>query len=300
MLLAYGHRKQSVTRLRSGERNLAKNPDEVIWKRQLYFKSTDNTELHHEIDRIKNEALVERHKIRFVIITNFDQFLAVDTKTKDTLDIEFDELTKYFDFFLPWAGMEKAVYRGENPADVKAAEKMAQLFDLIRADNFNDDNRDDTEALHNLNVFLTRLLFCFFAEDTEIFGANQFSESIESHTEKDGSNLHEYLDRLFLILNTPDNKRREIPDYLASFPYVNGGLFSDDIFSPHFSTKSRKILIECGSDLDWSDINPDIFGSMFQAVVHTEQRSDMGQHYTSVPNIMKVIEPLFLNDLKTR
>ncbi|WP_296593211.1 DNA methyltransferase [Methylophaga sp.] len=302
LLLTYGHRKQSVSRLRSGERNLASKdnqPDhqEVIWKRHVYFKQVHDGELHAEIDRIKNEKLVNTNKIRFVIVTDFDHLLAIDTKTSNSLDIDLKDLTKQFDFFLPWAGMEKAVYQGENPADIKAAEKMAKLFDLIREDNFDDTNKDDTKALHNLNVFLTRLLFCFFAEDTEIFETNQFSLAIQSHTEKDGSNLASYLDRLFQVMNTSPTDRKELPGYLADFPYVNGGLFAEDIPSPNFSPKSRRMLIECGSELDWSGINPDIFGSMIQAVVHPDQRGNMGMHYTSITNIMKVIEPLFLNDL---
>jgi type II restriction/modification system DNA methylase subunit YeeA len=302
LLLAYGHRKQSVSRLRSGERNLASkgnefNHCEIVWKRHLYFKQVESGELLAEIDQMRKEKLVAAYKIRFVIVTDFDQLFAHDLKTNDRLDISLNELPNKFDFFLPWAGMEKAVYQGENPADVKAAEKMAKLFDLIKGDNFDESNKDDTEALHGLNVFLTRLLFCFFAEDTEIFADNQFSNAIQSHTKDDGSDLSNYLNRLFTVLNTSGSDRGELPDYLSDFPYVNGGLFATDIFSPSFTAKSRRMLIECGSELDWSDINPDIFGSMIQAVVHSDQRSGMGMHYTSVTNIMKVIEPLFLNDL---
>jgi hypothetical protein len=311
LLLAYGHRKQSVSRLRSGERNLAikgkgagveVSHNEIIWKRHLYYKTVDGDSLLSEIDQMRKEKLVSTNKIRFIIVTDFDHLFAHDLKTNDRLDISLSELPNKFDFFLPWAGMEKAVYQGENPADVKAAEKMAKLFDLIKDDNFDESNKDDTEALHGLNVFLTRLLFCFFAEDTEIFKDNQFSNAIQSHTKDDGSDLSDYLNRLFLVLNTADRDRAQLPnaplpEYLDNFPYVNGGLFADDIPSPTFSAKSRRMLIECGSQLDWSDINPDIFGSMIQAVVHPDQRGGMGMHYTSVTNIMKVIEPLFLNDL---
>lgn len=311
LLLAYGHRKQSVSRLRSGERNLAlkgkgagaeASHNETIWKRHLYYKQVEGNALLSEIDQMRKEKLVSTNKIRFIIVTDFDHLFAHDLKTNDRLDISFSELPNKFDFFLPWAGMEKAVYQGENPADVKAAEKMAKLFDLIKDDNFDESNKDDTEALHGLNVFLTRLLFCFFAEDTEIFQDNQFSNVIQSHTKDDGSDLSGYLNRLFLVLNTADSDRSQLPnaplpEYLDNFPYVNGGLFADDIPSPTFSAKSRRMLIECGSQLDWSDINPDIFGSMIQAVVHPDQRGGMGMHYTSVTNIMKVIEPLFLNDL---
>ncbi len=170
LLLAYGHRKQSVTRLKTGERNLARDEaDTVLWKRNLYFKVDKNSELHGVIDDMQKEKVVNRHKIRFVIATDFETFLAIDTKTGDSLDIELKDLAKKFDFFLPWAGMEKSVYQGENPADVKAAEKLAKLFDEIKADNFDATKANDPAKLHELNVFLSRLLFCFFAEDTEIF-----------------------------------------------------------------------------------------------------------------------------------
>ena len=297
LMAAYGHRKTTIGRIKSGERNLAKVEGEVRAKRHIYFKQSQNDCVLLDIDNMKKEPSVTRDKIRFVIATDFSQFVALDTRTHDTLDIEFTELGKHFDFFLPWAGMEKAVYQGENPADVKAAEKMAKLFDLIKADNFNEESKDDTNALHNLNVFLTRLLFCFFAEDTGIFTRNQFSENLESKTKADGSDVDGYLNRLFEVLNTNKEDRGELPDYLAQYEYVNGGLFANTIASPRFSTKSRKMLIECGSELDWSDINPDIFGSMIQAVVHPDQRGGMGMHYTSVTNIMKVIEPLFLDEL---
>ncbi|KGT46219.1 DNA methyltransferase [Acinetobacter sp. HR7] len=298
LLLAYGHRSQSIGRVRNGERNLAEDKENnVFWKRQIYFKIAKQHDLHGLIDQMKNEKRTESNKIRFLIVTDFKNLLAVDTKTQDTLDVPFSDLAKKFDFFLPWAGMEKAVYQGENPADVKAAEKLAKLFDEIKADNFDEDDLNNKENLHQLNIFLSRLLFCYFAEDTEIFKDKQFTSAI-SKSNEDGSDLSALIGRLFKVLNqSSEDRETDLPDYLADFPYVNGGLFKDDIQVPKFTRKSRRILIECGKDLDWSDINPDIFGSMFQAVVHTEQRSTMGQHYTSVPNIMKVIEPLFLNDL---
>ncbi|MCW1276937.1 class I SAM-dependent DNA methyltransferase, partial [Acinetobacter baumannii] len=298
LLLAYGHRSQTIGRVRNGERNLAEDKENtVFWKRQIYFKIAKQHDLHGLIDQMKKEKRTESNKIRFLIVTDFKTLLAVDTKTQDTLDVPFGDLAKKFDFFLPWAGMEKAVYQGENPADVKAAEKLAKLFDEIKADNFDEDDLNNKENLHHLNIFLSRLLFCYFAEDTEIFKDKQFTSAI-SKSNEDGSDLSALIGRLFKVLNqSAEDRETDLPDYLADFPYVNGGLFKDDIQVPKFTRKSRRILIECGAELDWSDINPDIFGSMFQAVVHTEQRSTMGQHYTSVPNIMKVIEPLFLNDL---
>lgn len=293
LLLAYGHRKSVVSRVKSGERNLSKNVGEVILKRHLYFKPCKSN-LFAEIDAIKNSKIVANNKIRFVVVTDFSQLIAIDTKTQDTLDIELSQLAKHFDFFLPWAGMEKMVYRGENPADVKAAEKMAEFFDHIKETNY--PANATKEQLHELVVFLNRLLFCFFAEDTKIFSENQFTNLLNQHTQEDGSDLNGLFERLFEVFNTPAHQRNDLPQYLNSFPYVNGGLFKKGIKVPNFDAKARRMLLDSGS-LDWSDINPDIFGSMIQGVANPETRSKMGMHYTSVSNIMKVIEPLFLNDL---
>ncbi len=292
LLLAYGLPKASISRLQKGGLNLSKNENEILWKKKLFFKVVTTNELYSTTDSYKNQPDLIKHDPRFIIITDYQQLLAIDTKTFETLDTKITELDKCFDFFLPWAGMEKASYQGENPADVKAAEKMAKLFDELKKDNPELINK---EQLHSLNVFLSRLLFCFFAEDTGIFEAKQFTNAIKNYTQPDGSDLHGYLDKIFAVMN--HNHRENLPDYIGKFPYVNGGLFKDNHPVPQFSFKSRQLLLENG-DLDWSIINPDIFGSMMQAVVDAKQRSGLGMHYTSVPNIMKVIEPLFLNELK--
>lgn len=291
LLESYYLPKASISRLQKGSLNLSKVPGEVSWKKKLFFKEELKNDIHLTISSLKDEL---KHNQRFVIVTDYKTLLAIDTLTKDQLDIPITDLPKYYDFFLPWAGMEKATHASENPADVKAAEKMAKLFDEIKNDN------PDTSAefTHNLNIFFSRLLFCYFAEDTNIFEDNQFSHAVESHTRADGSDLDAYLNRLFWVLNTPMDKRGDIPNYLNAFPYVNGGLFREEIPCPKFTSKSRQLLIDSGDSNDWSAINPDIFGSMFQAVISPEHRGGLGAHYTSVPNIMKVIEPLFLNELK--
>lgn len=289
LLLAYGLPKASITRLQNGNLNLSKVQGEVSWKKKVLFKPIENEDLHVAITKCKEETKQEQ---RFIIVTDYKTLLAVDTKTSDTLDIELENLPSHFDFFLPWAGMEKATHKNENPADVKAAEKMAKLFDEIKKDN--PDN--SPEFIHGLNVFLSRLLFCFFAEDTNIFKKGQFTNAISSHTQTDGSDLSNYLDKLFDVLNTHNRNRKDLPAYLSEFPYVNGGLFQHKHKTPTFTRRSRQAIIDAG-ELDWSAINPDIFGSMIQAVITPEHRGGLGMHYTSVPNIMKVIEPLFLNEL---
>ena len=228
-------------------------------------------------------------KERFVIINNFDRFMAKDMVSDKGIDVPFDELADSYEFFLPWTGREITDTLVENPADVKAAAKMGHLFESIIKDN-----KDmETEAL---NVFLTRILFCYFADDTGIFEKEQFMNSVINNTNEDGSDLGEYLTRLFAVLDMKENERADINACFKHFPYVNGGLFREHYQVPRFTRASRKKLIE-GGTLDWATINPDIFGSMFQTVIDPEQRRHLGQHYTSVPNIMKVLNPLFLDDL---
>lgn len=289
-ILAYGLPRASVTRLRKGDLNLSKRPGEICWKGKLLYKQLFKGELN--VSMALETAKSVKHKERFVVLTDGDELLCVDTKTQDTLQTSFKDLSKRYAFFLPWAGIEKTEFVDENPADVRAARKMAKLFDEIRKDNVH-----SQVSQHDLNVFLSRLLFCFFAEDTGIFAENLFVNTIAKTTVADGSDLKEFFERLFILLDTPMESRKNLPDYFEKFPYVNGGLFRAKIQMPFFSAHSRNKIIECG-ELDWKDINPDIFGSMFQTVIDEEQRSNLGQHYTSVPNIMKVIEPLFLNELR--
>lgn len=292
LLLAYGLPKASITRLHKGDYNLSKKSNEILWKNKLLYQVIMEGDLHEAIERLNADPNSHKQRPRFLLLTDFRRLLSIDTKTEERLDIAITELPAHFDFFLPWAGMEKTQYRSENPADIKAAERLGRLYDLIVEDN--QEMVESAEGRHALNTFLTRLLFCFFAEDTGIFAEDQFTNAIGSHTSEDGSDLQSYLEKLFRVLSVQD--REGYPKFLSDFPYVNGGLFSKDYPLPRFSAKSRKIIIESGG-LNWKEINPDIFGSMLQAVVHSDQRGSMGMHYTSVRNIMKVIEPLFLNDL---
>ena len=292
LLLAYGTPKSTIKRLQGSDHDKLDSSGELVLRKKLYFKVTDN-ELHATIDALKSSKDVLKHAPRFIIVTDYETLLAYDTKTEDSLDTQLLNITNHYDFFLPLAGMEKATFADENPADVKASLKMAKLYDELQKNN----EFKTAQEIHALNVFLTRLLFCYFAEDTNIFPDNLFTSSLSSHTQVDGSDLDGYLQRLFTIFNTPENKRdTNIPAYLSVFPYVNGGLFAQEVKLPTFTTRSRHLMIEVGQ-LQWSQINPDIFGSMIQAVVTPEHRGGMGMHYTSVPNIMKVIEPLFLDEL---
>lgn len=292
LLRAYGLPKASISRLRSGNLNLSKVENIIIWKKRLFYQVELDADLHFTIDELVGNPNTHRHNPRFIIVTDNDTILSVDTKTGDSLDVELERLDRHYDFFLPWAGMEKSHLQNENPADIKAAEKMAKLFDEIKKDNLDDSD----EFSHRLNVFMARLLFCFFAEDTNIFDEDTFTNGISSYTQEDGSDLDDFLNKLFLLLNQPESERTNTPSYLNNYPYVGGSLFRDDYKAPKFSKRSRQAIIDSGI-LDWSEINPDIFGSMMQSVVSHEKRESTGMHYTSVANIMKLIEPLFLNEL---
>ena len=296
LLEAYGRAKSSITRLRSGNLDVAQDPSrEVAQKNVVYFHESELGQAFDDLVRLSTAAHVTRYTPRFVIATDYSELVALDMKTQENLKTPIGQIDQHFTFFLPWAGMEKVQYVSDSHADVRAAEKMGKLFDELFEANPN--LADGKAGVHSLNVFFTRLLFCFFAEDTGIFAPDVFTTAIGSQTQTDGSDMRDFLIAVFHALDTA--KADDKPANLRDFPYVNGRLFSEtaDISVPKFTGKARQHLIELGN-LNWKDINPDIFGSMFQAVVTPGQRSDMGQHYTSVPNILKTIEPLFLDELK--
>lgn len=297
LMLAYGLPKATISKLRKGTGNKGKEEGQVVYKNKVYFhpvQTDDSNALHGIIDDLRKDNATYTHSPRFIIVTDFSTLLAYDTKIDDSLDVPFKDLPSYLDFFLPWAGREKYQQAIESPADIKAADRMARLYSEILKNNL--DAEQDADARHSLNIFLSRLLFCYFAEDTEIFEKDIFTNSIRNYTEEDGKGLDRFLNELFVILNTSDKHRAGCPAYLKKFPYVNGGLFGDTYYAPKFTARARRMMLECG-DLNWSEINPDIFGSMIQGVVDPEQRGNLGMHYTSVPNIMKVIQPLFLDEL---
>lgn len=282
--------RSTITKLRKGSNNLAKEPGDVHLKNKLYFKETSDN-LIKSFASLEEEISELKSKPRFIIVTDYQDFLAKDTKTNDTLDIEFRSLPQYFDFFLAWNGIEKADLENESPADLKAAERFARLFDEIVKEN-------NHVSRHGLNLFLVRLLFCLFAEDTGIFEEGAFTNYIKTMTSLDASDMNDRIKELYAILDVKDRKDN-VSSYLEDFPYVNGQLFTEPHENMTFTKKSRQLIIDAGELVGWSKVNPDILGSMLQAVASEDSRSHLGMHYTSVPNIMKVIKPLFLDDLKS-
>jgi len=283
--------KATITKLRKGLNNLSKEPGEVYLKNKLYFKQTDSDLMQAYVD-VQDRVNELGTKPRFIIVTDYKQLLAKDTKTHDSLDIEFSKLPQKFEFFLAWNGIEKADFDKENPADVRAAERFAKLYDVVVKDN-------PHASRKGLNLFLIRVLFCLFAEDTNIFENNLFTNRVKQMTKEDGTDFDAFVSQLFGVLDFEKSQRPvETPSWLNDFPYVDGDLFKDPHESLMFSSKSRKLIIDAGELLNWNQVNPDILGSMIQAVASEDSRSHLGMHYTSVPNIMKVIKPLFLDGLR--
>ncbi|MDC1389695.1 N-6 DNA methylase [Acidimicrobiales bacterium] len=300
LLAAYGTPQASITKLRTGTYNKSNDPDVVLWKRKVwdtYQPEVDESELIALVDRAQADGAIAKLKPRFVIARSDQRLVAVDSRIGQSLDIELSDLPQHAAFFMPWTGAEKVRSETISYVDTKVAQQMAKLYDEIVATNTELPASDD--GRRDLNVFFSRLLFCFFAEDTGVFEDGIFTDGLNQLTATDGSDTADFLDQLFVILDTAPDDRGDVPAHFGQFGYVNGSLFADRIVAPIFSRKARNIVVDCGT-LDWSSINPDIFGSMIQAVTAGEDRSALGMHYTSVENILKVLNPLFLDDLEER
>jgi hypothetical protein len=294
-LTAYNAPKATITKLRQGSHlDLLGEPGEVHWKKKLLYRSAESGGASSAIEQIATAWAGKKDAPRILLCVDGRDALARDTKTGAVLDTEFEKLNDAFDFFLPLAGIERYEGVAESPADIKATGRLAQLYDAILEAN---PGWRAPENAHALNLFMTRLLFCFFAEDTSIFEPGQFTQAALTYTSEDGGDCASTLSMIFKALSLPNGTRGELPDFARRFPYVNGGLFKEEAPIPVFTRRARRFLKSCG-ELKWSGINPDIFGSMIQAVVEPGMRGDMGMHYTSVPNIMKALQPLFLLSLE--
>lgn len=227
---------------------------------------------------------------KYVLVCDFYYFRLYDTEEQTTLEFTLNNLVQNIQSFGYLLGYQKKTYKEQDPANIKAAELMGKLHDRLEEIGYEG---------HPLEVYLVRILFCLFAEDTTIFEKQQLQDFIENRTAEDGSDLAGKLQELFQVLNTPKEKRfKNLDEQLNDFPYVNGKLFEEVLPSASFDTKMRLALLDC-CYIDWSKISPAIFGSMFQSVMNPKERRNLGAHYTSESNILKLIKPLFLDELWT-
>ena len=233
---------------------------------------------------------IKEHELpKYVLVSDFENFRLYDLDDKKEYEFGIKDFHKNIKLFGFIAGYQKRTFKDEDPVNIKAAELMGKLYDQLEESGYEG---------HPLEVFLVRLLFCLFADDTGIFEKNTFREFIELKTNEDGSDLGAWLALYFQVLNTPTDRRlKNLDEHLAAFPHVNGKLFQESLPIASFNSRMREILLECSS-LDWGKISPAIFGSMFQSVMNPEERRNLGAHYTSEKNILKLIKPLFLDELQ--
>ena len=301
LLAAYGRSASTITQLRQGTLNKSDDENVVLQKEVVYFKVYPlGTVLQEKIEEIEEDPLTQRYRPRYLIATDLNHLVAKDTRKNITpLSIDIKDIDNEIAFFYGWTGNEidNSGAKGESDADRRAADKMKQLYAEIEKENLVSFAKEGSTFRHDLNVFFSRLLFCLFAEDTGLFKLKEFSNAIKNYTLVDGSDLDNFFVYLFKSLDSKEKAGLSTP--FSNFPYVNGTIFDTSrhgIVVPKFNAEARHLIIEI-SKSNWSDINPDIFGTIFQGIVDPDRRDESGMDYTSVPNILKVIEPLFMDEL---
>ncbi|OGT88189.1 MAG: lactate dehydrogenase [Gammaproteobacteria bacterium RIFOXYA12_FULL_61_12] len=313
-LAAFGNKDTALKRLRSGNNNASDVPGGVLQRNNVHIAVCEASTVGETLKALRASPATIKAKAKFILATDGQTLEAEDLAGGETIACAYPDFPNHFGFFLPLAGISTIKEIKDNPVDVRATGRLNKLYvELLRENP--DWARDERRA--DMNHFMARLVFCFFAEDTDIFnGEGLFTHAVEQMSERDGSNTHTVLSEIFRAMNTSIEARRALcrsefiptgdvglkPDlplrpWADQFPYVNGGLFSGATDVPRFTRMARTYLIHAGN-LNWKQINPDIFGSMIQAVADDEERGALGMHYTSVPNILKVLNPLFLDDLR--
>ena len=297
-LAAFGNPPATIERLKSGTTN---NSDVggVLQRNNIHILACETGKVSEALDKLRTSAATTSQKAKFILATDGIDIEAEDLNSGESLAYFYEELEEKFGFFLPLANITVVREIRESSFDIQATGRLNKLYiELLKH------NPDWATAgkRHEMNHFMARLIFCFFSEDTGIFNGNDLlTTTVEKMSSRDASDVHVILGEVFKTMNTKNDEREfaGIPRWATVFPYVNGGLFAGSADVPKFTKIARTYLLHVGK-LDWTKINPDVFGSMIQAVADDEQRGALGMHYTSVPNILKVLNPLFLDDLRKK
>ncbi|MCW6037016.1 hypothetical protein K4A83_12170 [Spirulina subsalsa FACHB-351] len=299
-LEAFGNKATTIKRLKStgkASTNQSDLPGGVLQRNNIHLKVCQEGEVTATLTALHESPATTRYKVKFILATDGKTLEAESLGDGETVACDYPDFADHFGFFLALAGITTVRQIRENAVDIKATGRLNRLYMELLKQNPDWDKAENREMF---NHFMARLIFCFFAEDTNIFHSEGlFTQTITQMSAADASNTHEVLSELFRAMATPLEERGAagIRNWADRFPYVNGGLFSGSVEVPRFSKVARSYLLHVGN-LDWKRINPDIFGSMIQAVADEEERGALGMHYTSVPNILKVLNPLFLDDLR--
>ncbi|QKS10007.1 class I SAM-dependent DNA methyltransferase [Pseudosulfitobacter pseudonitzschiae] len=294
-LEAFGRKATEIKKLRKGDTNKS-DLGGVLQRNNIHMATCAPGEVSQTLAALKDSPATTKHKAKFILATDGQTFEAEDLIGGDTVACAYKDFPDSFGVFLPLAGISTVKQIKESAFDIKATGRLNRLYVELLKDN---PDWGKAERRHDMNHFMARLIFCFFAEDTDIFTtADLFTGTIDRMSNRDGTNTHEVISEIFRAMNvaTKDRASANLPRWADAFPYVNGGLFSGSTEVPRFSKIAQRYLSHIGG-LDWTKINPDIFGSMIQAVADEGERSVLGMHYTSVPNILKVLNPLFLDEL---
>jgi hypothetical protein len=298
-LAAFGNKDTALKRLRTGNNNTSDVPGGVLQRNNIHIAVCEAGTVGETLKALRASPATTKARAKFILATDGQTLEAEELAGDETIVCTYSDFPNHFGFFLPLAGISTIKEIKDNPVDVRATGRLNKLYvELLRE---NPDWAADARRA-DMNHFMARLVFCFFAEDTDIFnGEGMFTHTIEQMSERDGPNTHEVLQAIFRAMNIKPaervNAEPRLPNWANGFPYVNGGLFSGSTDVPRFTRMARTYLSHAGN-LNWRQINPDIFGSMIQAVADDEERGALGMHYTSVPNILKVLNPLFLDDLR--
>lgn len=296
-LEAFGNKPTTINRLRSGNSNSSDIENAVLQRSNIHLAVSEKGGVANTLTALRGSQKTAAGKCKFILATDGEWLEAEDLNTGETVACKYEELPDHFGFFLSLAGITPVQQIRDNPIDVRATSRLNQLYVELLRENPDWESED---GRHNMNHFMAKLIFCFFAEDTGIFlGENLFTDTIEQMSDSREGNIDFVISECFRAMDTKvkDRANSKLPRWADAFPYVNGELFGGENLVPTFTRRARSYLIHAGK-LDWQAINPDIFGSMIQAIAEDEERGELGMHYTSVPNILKVLNPLFLDDLR--
>ena len=296
-LEAFGNKSTTLKKLRSGTSNNSDIEGAVLQRNNIHIAVCEEGRVTETLDELKASPTTTKAKAKYVLATDGTTLEAEDLNSGETVACPYPHFPDHFGFFLSLAGISTVKEIRNNAIDIKATGRLNRLYVELLKDN--PDWATDARR-HDMNQFMTRLIFCFFAEDTDIFnGDDLFTSTVEQMSDSCSDNTQHVLGELFRAMDTrpEDREGAGLPRWACTFPWVNGGLFAGNKDIPKFSRIARSYLLHAGR-LDWKEINPDIFGSMIQAVADDEERGELGMHYTSVPNILKVLNPLFLDDLR--
>lgn len=306
-LAAFGNKDTTLKRLRAGNNNTSDMPGGVLLRNHIHIAvcaAGDGDSVGDTLTALRTSPATAKAKAKFILATDGQTLQAQEMVSAglaggEAIACDYADLPDHFGFLLPLAGISTIQEIKDNPIDVRATGRLNKLYVELLTEN---PDWAKPERRADMNHFMARLIFCFFAEDTDIFnGEGLFTQTVMRFSEPSGANTHEVLSEIFRAMNSKTAERAalepRLPNWANGFPYVNGGLFSGSIEVPRFTRMARTYLQHAGT-LNWRQINPDIFGSMIQAVADDEERGALGMHYTSVPNILKVLNPLFLDGLR--